>query len=91
MKSWTLLAFASERGKMKVGTFTNKETNEPFKSCAFIDAKDNICLVGFAKKLGVLTPSQISAQKAELRVAEDENGRFWLYKGGSNEWEDVDL
>ena len=91
-KSWSLLAFAAEKGKMQVGEFKNPATGEEFKACIFTDPVNmGRTFVGFSRNLGVLTPAQISAQKTDLQVVELESGYFSLCKQGSTSWEDVDL
>ena len=90
-KSWSLLAFANERGKMKVAPFKNSQTGEEFKSCAFVDEENNITLVGFSSNLGELSPSEISAMKNDLQVVELNSGSFKLCKAGNSSWEDVSL
>lgn len=89
--SWSLLSFARAHGKMKVAPFVNKETGEPFKSCAFVDSEGATTLVAFSSNLGELTPEEIAAQKKELQVVELESGTFKLCKQGNSSWEDVDL
>ena len=89
--SWSLLSFARAHGKMKVAPFINRETNEAFKSCAFIGSDGTTTLVAFSANLGELTPQQIAAQKDSLQVVELNSGSFKLCKQGSSSWEDVDL
>ena len=65
IKTWSLLDFAREFGKMQVGEFINSETQEHFKSCIF--TKDNTkTFVAFSSKLGVLTPKEIVERKKFL-------------------------
>lgn len=89
--SWSLISFAKSHGRMKVAPFVNKDTNEHFKSCAFISSAGEITLVAFSSNLGELTPAQIAAQKNDLQVVELESGSFKLCKVGKDSWEDVDL
>ena len=89
--SWSLVSFARSHGKMKVAPFTNSETGEPFKSCAFVNSENEITLVNFSSKLGELTPAQIAAQKDDLQVVMLESGTYKLCKRGENNWEEVDL
>ena len=89
--SWSLLSFARAHGKMKVAPFVNKETGEPFKSCAFVSSEGNTTLVAFSSNLGELTPEEIAAQKKELQVVELESGSFKLCRQGNSSWENVDL
>ena len=89
--SWTLIAFAKSNGRMKVGSFVNKDTEESFKSCMFVDAEGNVQkVVNFSSKLGELTPQQIVSMKDDLQVVQLESGTYKLCKTGST-WEDVDL
>ena len=89
--SWSLMAFASMKGKMQVGSFVNGDTGENFKSCIFTDTVGNRCFVAFSSKLGPLTPQQISAMKNDLQVVELESGNYSLCKQGDNNWQDVEL
>ena len=89
--SWSLISFARAHGKMKVASFVNKETGEPFKSCAFVNSDNDVTLVAFSSNLGELTPQQIAAQKDSLQVVELESGSLKLCKQGNSSWEDVDL
>ena len=89
--SWGLVAFAKSNGRMKVGSFVNKDTGESFKSCMFVDAEGNVQkVVNFSSKLGELTPQQIVSMKHDLQVVQLESGTYKLCKVGST-WEDVDL
>ena len=89
--SWGLVAFAKSNGRMKVGSFVNKDTGESFKSCMFVDAEGNVQkVVNFSSNLGELTPQQIVSMKDELQVVQLESGTYKLCKTGST-WEDVDL
>lgn len=89
LPSWSLVAFASSFGKMQVGSFVNAE-GTPFKSCIFTDANGNKTFVGFSKKLGELSPKDISTRKDELQIVKTDSGKYKLCKSGST-WEDVDL
>ena len=90
--SWSLVAFARANGKMKVGSFVNKDTGEAFKSCIFVDGNNTVTKgVNFSSKLGELTPAQIASQKDDLQVVELESGTFKLCKKGNDTWADVDL
>jgi hypothetical protein len=89
--SWSLISFARAHGKMKVAPFVNRETGEPFKSCAFVNSEGVTTLVAFSSNLGELTPQQIATQKDSLQVVELESGTFKLCKPGNSSWEDVDL
>ena len=89
--SWSLVAFARSNGRMKIGSFVNKDTGESFKSCMFVDAEGNVQkVVNFSSNLGELTPQQIVEQKDSLQVVQLESGTYKLCKAGST-WEDVDL
>ena len=90
--SWSLVAFARTKGKMKIAPFVNSDTGEAFKSCVFIDDDNNVsAIVNFSSKLGEMTAQKIVEFKDELQVVELNNGRFKLCKKGNNNWEDVDL
>lgn len=77
IKTWSLLDFAREFGKMQVGEFINSETQETFKSCIF--TKDNAkTYVAFSSKLGVLTPKEIVERKNSLIVIQVDSGMYSL-------------
>lgn len=90
--SWSLVAFAKSHGKMQIGSFVNKENGDSFRSCIFTNPEDNSrTFVAFSSKLGELTPSEISAQVADLQVVQLESDTHILCRQGENSWEDVDL
>lgn len=92
--SWSLVAFARTHGKMKVGSFVNKDTGEAFKSCMFVDADNKVTkVVNFSSKLGELTPDRIAAQKDDLQVVQLESGSYKLCRKGqfADTWAEVDL
>lgn len=77
IKTWSLLDFAREFGKMQVGEFINSETQKRFKSCIF--TKDNTkTFVAFSSKLGVLTPKEIVERKNSLIVVQLDSGMYSL-------------
>ena len=76
--SWSLIDFVRIKGKMQVGTFNNKETGDTFKSCIFTNGDGYRTFVGFSKKLGELTPSEIVTQKDNLIVILNEDGHYVL-------------
>lgn len=89
--SWGLVAFAKSNGRMKVGSFVNKDTGETFKSCMFVDEEGIVQkIVNFSSNLGELTPQQIASMKDDLQVVQLSSGTYKLCKSGST-WEDVDL
>lgn len=91
-KSWSLRAFRAMYDKMKLtNPMVNKETGEPFRSTAFIDAAGGVTLVGFSSKLGELSAAQIKAQVDELQVVQLNSGSYKLCKAGADTWEDVDI
>lgn len=79
-QAWTLMEFARLHGRMKVAPFVNKETGEHFKSCAFVNANNEVILVAFSHKLGELTPKEISEQKDNLQVVLLSSGTYKLCK-----------
>ena len=92
VNSWSLLAFARERGRMQVGNFVNKESGELFSSCIFTHpTSGDRVFVGFSPNLGVLSPKEIAAEKNNLQVVQLDTGGYRLCKTGENQWEDVDL
>ena len=92
LPSWSLVAFARQYGKMQVGSFVNEE-GTPFKSCIFTDTDGTKRFVGFAQKLGELTPAEIVSRKDELQIVLTDKGNYKLCKKGNpgEAWEDVDL
>lgn len=90
LQSWSLLEFAKNYVKMKVGTFVNLNTGEEFKSCMFFKKDGNYDYVGFHSQLGELTPAEISKRKKELKVGLTESGKYVLYEH-IDDWEIVDL
>lgn len=89
-RSWTLLGFAAEFGKMQKGQFTNKETGEVFESCIFTHpTTGERKFVGFSSNLGVLSAQEIRDRKESLQVVELESGNYSLCNQGANSWEDV--
>ena len=90
LQSWSLLEFAKNYVKMKVGDFVNRNTEEEFKSCMFLK-KDGTCdYVGFHSQLGELTPTEISKRKKELKVGLTQSGKYVLYDH-IDDWENIDL
>lgn len=90
LQSWSLLEFAKNYVKMKVGTFVNSNTGENFKSCMFLKKDGTYDYVGFHSQLGELTPTEISERKKELKVGLTESGKYVLYDH-IDDWEFVDL
>lgn len=92
LPSWSLVAFASSFGKMKVGSFINEE-GTPFKSCIFVAENGNKTFVGFSQKLGELSAEEIASYKDELQIVKTDSGKYKLCKKGNpgSTWEDVDL
>nr|DAD82347.1 MAG TPA: hypothetical protein [CrAss-like virus sp. ctcfK29] len=90
LQSWSLLEFAKNYVKMKVGTFVNSNTGEEFKSCMFFKKDGNYDYVGFHSQLGELTPAEISKRKRELKVGLTQLGKYVLYDH-IDDWENVDL
>nr|DAQ65467.1 MAG TPA: hypothetical protein [Crassvirales sp.] len=90
LQSWSLLEFAKNYVKMKVGTFVNSNTGEEFKSCMFFKKDGNYDYVGFHSQLGELTPAEISKRKRELKVGLTQLGKYVLYDH-IDDWKNVDL
>lgn len=91
MNSWSLIAFAKQFGpEMRVGEFTNSQSGEIFRSCAFI--KEGVkTWVRFSKNLGELSPREIARRKDDLQVVLLDTGKYSLCSKGENQWELVDL
>lgn len=90
LQSWSLLEFAKNYVKMKVGTFVNSNTGEEFKSCMFLKKDGTYDYVGFHSQLGELTSAEISKRKKELKVGLTESGKYVLYDH-IDDWEIIDL
>lgn len=90
LQSWSLLEFAKNYVKMKVGNFVNSNTGEEFKSCMFLKKDGSYDYVRFHSQLGELTPAEISKRKKELKVGLTESGKYVLYDH-IDDWEIVDL
>lgn len=90
LQSWSLLEFAKNYVKMKVGDFVNSNTGEEFKSCMFLKEDGFYDYVKFHSQLGVLTPAEISERKEKLKVGLTESGKYVLYDH-IDDWENVDL
>lgn len=90
LQSWSLLEFAKNYVKMKVGTFVNSNTGEEFKSCMFLKKDDTYDYVGFHSQLGKLTSAEISKRKKKLKVGLTESGKYVLYDH-IDDWKIVDL
>ena len=78
VKSWGLLDFAKEHGKMQVGTFTNSEIGDEFISCIFTKPDGTRTFVLFSAELGELSAKEIAAQKNDLIVVRNESGNYSL-------------
>ena len=89
-QSWSLLEFAKNYVKMKVGDFVNSNTGKEFKSCMFLKKDGTYDYVGFHSQLGELTPSEITKRKKELKVGLTQSGKYVLYDH-IDDWENVDL
>lgn len=90
LQSWSLLEFAKNYVKMKVGTFVNSNIGEEFKSCMFLKKDGTYDYVGFHSQLGKLTSAEISKRKKKLKVGLTESGKYVLYDH-IDDWEIVDL
>lgn len=90
LQSRSLLEFAKNYVKMKVGTFVNSNTGKEFKSCMFLKKDGTYDYVGFHSQLGELTSAEISKRKKELKVGLTESGKYVLYDH-IDDWEIVDL
>lgn len=90
LQSWSLLEFAKNYVKMKVGDFVNSNTGKEFKSCMFLKEDGSYDYVGFHSQLGELTPAEISERKKELKVGLTQSGKYVLYDH-IDDWEIVDL
>lgn len=90
VKSWPLVDFAKEHGKMQIGEFTNGITGKSFKSCIFTGKDDTTLYVSFYSKLGVLTPQQIKEKRDSLKVGLLNTNKYVLYEVWEG-WDKVNL
>ena len=90
VKSWSLVEFAKEHGKMQVGEFTNSVTGESFKSCIFTGKDGDTLYISFYSKLGVLTPQQIKEKRDSLKVGLLNTNKYVLYEVWEG-WDNVNL
>ena len=90
VKTWSLVEFAKEHGKMQVGDFTNRITGEKSKSCIFTDKNGNTVNVSFDSKLGTLTPLQIKEKRDSLKVCLLKTNKYMLFKELVG-WNEVNL
>lgn len=93
-QSLSLREFCKTHGRMQVGSFshTNEETGEirRFQSCIFTNPETKArTFVGFAHKLGEISPSEIARQVDNLQVVTLESGSHVLCSKGANAWQDV--
>ena len=90
VKSWSLVDFAKEHGKMQIGDFTNSVTGKSFKSCIFTGKDGDTLYVSFYSKLGVLTPQQIKEKRDSLKVGLLNTNKYVLYEVWEG-WDNVNL
>jgi hypothetical protein len=88
-KTWSLMAFAQKFGMPKLAEFTNKETGEKFNSLAF-DKNGDITFCHFGYSTQGMSVAEIIANKNELKVGLNSNGKYTLYKQ-KNAWETINL
>ena len=90
-QGWALREFVNINGpKIKLGTFTNKETNEQYKAL-MIGSEGNWTQVSFSSNLGVLSASEIATSANQLRVVLLDSGNYKLCTASDNAWEDIEL
>lgn len=88
--TWSLSEFSRQFGQMKVGSFTNSETGEEFKSCIFVNG-DAKTFVAFSSHLGEKSPKEIAQMQSQLQIIQLESGNYNLCRRGEGAWEDVAL
>lgn len=81
LRTWSLVAFSDEFGKMKVEEYVNSDTGETFHSCVFTKGFTRT-FVGFSSKLGELTEEEIGERKNELIVMKLPNNKYKLANKG---------
>ncbi|MCQ2291325.1 MAG: SUMF1/EgtB/PvdO family nonheme iron enzyme, partial [Muribaculaceae bacterium] len=82
-KEEPLLKFISEHGKLQL-KITNNANGDVIKSHCICTASDGtMTQLHFSQQLGLLSPAEISANKAHLLVAETEDGQYELISDGS--------
>lgn len=79
-KSWSLVAFAKENGLPKLRTDINKETGKEFDSLSFPDAIGGRVFCHFGRSTQGMTMDDIIAEKDNLKVGLNSNGKYTLYK-----------
>lgn len=79
-KSWSLLAFAKENGLPKLREDVNKETGEQFNSLAFPNGPQGRIFCHFGRSTQGMGMNEIIAEKENLRVGLNSNGKYTLYK-----------
>lgn len=91
--SWSLVAFAKTFGpKVATGDCVNHDSGEVFKAVAFTANDGTRTFVSFSSNLGVLSGSEIAAQKNDLQVVQfEESGNYCLCRQGESSWESIDL
>lgn len=101
-KSWSLLDYCKANGKPMLTqpkVFTNTDTGEEFtsRSLAFVSPTEKDengnpkvnSYVNFGRNLGILSPSEISKQFADLQVVETDDNKHFLCHKGMAAWEEV--
>lgn len=88
-QTWSLIAFAQQFGTPKLATCVNKETGKEFKSVAF-DKEGTLTFAHFGYSTEGMTAREIAAQKDNLRVGLNSNGKYTLFKQ-ENGWETINL
>jgi hypothetical protein len=89
-KSWSLVGFAKEFGTAKFATCKNKETGEDFNCLAFEKEDGELTFCHFGYSTQGMSISDIVADKADLKVGLNSNGKYTLYKQ-ENAWAIIDL
>lgn len=78
-RSWSLVAFAKENGFPEMNTFTNKD-GEEFETLTFPDSPEGRIFCHFGKSTQGMDEDDIVAEKDQLRVGLNSNGKYTLYK-----------
>jgi hypothetical protein len=80
VKSVSLVAFAKQHGLPRFREDVNKETGETFNSIAFPGEDGQRIFCHFARTTKGMTMNEIIAQKDDLAVGLNSNGKYTLYK-----------
>lgn len=79
-RSWSLVAFAKENGLPKFREDVNKESGEVFNSLVFPGKDGSRIFCHFGRSTQGMSMEDIVAQKDDLKVGLNSNGKYTFYK-----------